>query len=89
MSYRKKKRTLANPKQTVLTGMNADVQGVEELLSTGELYSGQPYQRPVLDRAVDKLVREWDPRLLTPLVVSYRDGRYNLVVCQHRVCAMR
>lgn len=43
MSYRKKKRTPANPKQTVLTGMNADVQGVEELLSTGELYSGQPY----------------------------------------------
>ena len=69
--------------------MNADVQGVEELLSTGELYSGQPYQRPVLDRVVDKLVREWDPRLLTPLVVSYRDGRYNLVDGQHRVCAMR
>ena len=89
MSYRKKKRAPANPRQTVLTGMNADLQGVEELLSTGELYSGQPYQRPVLDRAVDKLVREWDPRLLTPLVVSYRDGRYNLVDGQHRVCAMR
>ena len=89
MSYRKKKRTPSNLKQTVLTGMNADVQGIEELLSTGELYSGQPYQRPVLDRVVDKLVREWDPRLLTPLVVSYRDGRYNLVDGQHRVCAMR
>ena len=89
MSYRKKKRAPANPRQTVLTGMNADLQGVEELLSTGELYSGQPYQRPVLDRVVDKLVREWDPRLLTPLVVSYRDGRYNLVDGQHRVCAMR
>lgn len=89
MSYRKKKRTPSNLKQTVLTGMNADVQGIEELLSTGELYSGQPYQRPVLDRVVDKLVREWDPRLLTPLVVSYRDARYNLVDGQHRVCAMR
>ena len=89
MSYRKKKRAPANPRQTVLTGMNADLQGVEELLSTGELYSGQPYQRPVLDRTVDKLVREWDPRLLTPLVVSYRDGRYYLVDGQHRVCAMR
>ena len=89
MSYRKKKRTPSNLKQTVLTGMNADVQGIEELLSTGELYSGQPYQRPVLDRVVDKLVRECDPRLLTPLVVSYRDGRYNLVDGQHRVCAMR
>ena len=84
MSYRKKKRTPTGQKQMGLTGMNADIQGIEELLSTGELYSGQPYQRPV-----DKLVREWDPRLLTPLVVSYRDGRYNLVDGQHRVCAMR
>ena len=89
MSYRKKKRTPTGQKQMILTGMNADIQGIEELLSTGELYSGQPYQRPVLDRVVDKLVREWDPRLLTPLVVSYRDGRYNLVDGQHRVCAMR
>lgn len=79
MSYRKKKRTPAGQKQMVLTGMNADIQGIEELLSTGALYSGQPYQRPVLDRVVDKLVREWDPRLLTPLVVSCRDGCYNLV----------
>lgn len=61
MSYRKKKRAPANPRQAVLTGMNADVHGTEELLATGELYSGQPYQRPVLDRVVDKLVREWDP----------------------------
>ncbi len=89
MSYRKKKRTPTGQKQMVLTGMNADIQGIEELLSTGELFSGQPYQRPVLDRVVDKLVREWDPRLLTPLVVSYRNGRYNLVDGQHRVCAMR
>ena len=92
MSYRKKKRSSvgrSNPQQTALTGMNADLQSTEELLSTGELYSGQPDQRPVNDSVVDRLVREWDPRLLTPLVVSYRDGRYNLVDGQHRVCAMR
>ena len=66
MSYRKKKRFpngRADPQQTTLTGMNANLQSTEELLSTGELYSGQPYQRPVNDSAVDKLVREWDPRL--------------------------
>ena len=45
MSYRKKKRTPANPKQTVLAGMNADLQGVEELLSTGELYSDRKSTR--------------------------------------------
>ena len=89
MSYRKKKRATNDSRQTVLTGMNADLQSTEELLSTGELYSGQPYQRPVSDPAVDRLVREWDPRLLTPLAVSYREGRYNLVDGQHRICAMR
>ena len=92
MSFRKKKRSPGGRpdlQQTTLTGMNADLQSTEELLSTSELYSGQPYQRPVNDPVVDRLVREWDPRLLTPLVVSYRDGRYNLVDGQHRVCAMR
>lgn len=58
-------------------------------LSTADLYSGQPYQRPVRDPVVDKLVREWDPRLLTPLTVSCRNGHYYLVDGQHRVCAMR
>ena len=75
-----------NPQQTTLGGMTDGVHWEEKILSTADLYSGQPYQRPVLDRMVDKLVRHWDPRLLTPLVVSYRDGRYNLVDGQHRVC---
>lgn len=92
MSYRKKKHSpggRSDPQQATLSGMNADLQGTDELLSTGELYSGQPYQRPVKDPVVAKLVREWDPRLLTPLVVSYRNGRYNLVDGQHRVCCQR
>ena len=94
MSYRRKKHAPGgsireDSRQMTLTGMNADTQSEEKLISTAELYSGQPYQRPVLDRDVDKLVREWDPRLLTPLVVSYRDGRYYLVDGQHRVCGSR
>ena len=76
-------------RQAVIPGMELAADFTEEILSTGDLYSGQPYQRPVVERAVDKLVRAWDQRLLTPLVVSYRDGRYNLVDGQHRVCAMR
>ena len=38
MSYRKKKRFpngRADPQQTTLTGMNANLQSTEELLSTG------------------------------------------------------
>jgi len=94
MSYRRKKRAPSgrikdDSRQMTLSGMNADTQSEEVLLSTAELFSGQPYQRPVRDCDVTELVREWDPRLLTPLVVSYRDGRYNLVDGQHRVCAMR
>ena len=94
MSYRRKKHTPGgqlreDSRQMTLRGMNADTQSEEMLLPTDDLYSGQPYQRPVLDRDVDKLVREWDPRLLTPLVVSFRDGHYYLVDGQHRVCAMR
>ena len=78
-----------NPRQTTFGGMMDGVQWEEKILSTADLYSGQPYRRPVLDRVVDRLVRHWDPCLLTPLVVSYRDGRYNLVDGQHRVCGGR
>lgn len=72
--------------QPTFGGMMDGMYWEEKILSTADLYSGQPYQRPVKDRVVDKLVREWDPRLLTPLVVSYRDDRYYLVDGQHRVC---
>lgn len=84
-----KGRTQDTSQQATLPGMEGGVQWKDELLSTGDLFSGQPYQRPVKERVVEKLVREWDPRLLTPLVVSYRDGRYNLVDGQHRACGAR
>ena len=78
-----------NLQQINIPGTETDTPWEEMHLSLSELYSGQPYQRPVKDPVVDRLVREWDPRLLTPLVVSYRDGRYHLVDGQHRSCAMR
>lgn len=83
------RQTQEASQQTTIGGMENGVHWEEKILSPAGLYSGQPYQRPVLDRDVDKLVREWDPRLLTPLVVSYRDGRYYLVDGQHRVCGSR
>ena len=94
MSKRKKydplnKGMRGKPQQTTLPGMDSNSLWEEMHLSLSDLYSGQPYQRPIKDRVVDKLVREWDPRLLTPLVVSYREGRYYLVDGQHRACAMR
>jgi len=81
------KEQVQNPSQQAsLSGIEGGTQWKEGLLSTGALYSGQPYQRPVKGHVVDRLVREWDPHLLTPLVVSCRASRYNLVDGQHRVC---
>ena len=56
---------------------------------TGNLLSGMPYQRPVKDWKVNKLVREWDDRLAGPVTVSRRDGKLYLVDGQNRVAALR
>ena len=82
-------RVQSKPPETTLPGMEVDVQREEKYLYLSELYSGQAYQRPVKDADVNRLIREWDPCLLTPLVVSYRDGRYYLVDGQHRACVLR
>jgi len=57
--------------------------GVARDMPTDKLFSGQPYQRPVSMRYVDKLVKHWDEKLLTPIVISFRDGNYNVVNGQH------
>lgn len=53
------------------------------------LTSGLAYQRPVNPKEVERLVREWDERLLDFVTVSYRDGRFNVVDGQHRISALR
>ncbi len=58
-------------------------------LSTSQLNSGLPYQRPVLQKDVDKIIREWNGREITPVVVSFRDGKFNVVDGQHHIEAMR
>ncbi len=58
-------------------------------INTGALISGLPYQRPVQENMLKKLMREWDPGLLDPLVVSYREGNFYLVDGQHRVIVLR
>lgn len=63
--------------------------GVERSICSDKLTSGLPYQRPVDEKEVDRLIQEWDERLLEPLTVSFRDGRFNIVDGQHRIAAMR
>lgn len=92
MSYRKKHYP-AKPEKKEKDFPLCDVEygksGTGRALFTGRLTSGLPYQRPVDEREVNRLIREWDDRLLDPLVVSFRDGKFNVVDGQHRVAAMR
>lgn len=84
MSYRKKQQA-ALP----LPEVEYSNPGAIRTLSTSRLTSGLPYQRPVDQRKVDKIIREWNPRKLTPVVVSFRDGKFNVVDGQHHIEAMR
>ena len=87
MSYRKK-RHASKPeplaRQTTIPEVKYHNPGVNRDLSTAKLTSGLPYQRPVETEDVDKLIAKWNPCLLTPIVVSFRDGNFNVVDGQHR-----
>lgn len=63
--------------------------GVLRMIPTSRLTSGLPYQQPISEKTVTHLAENWDDRLLTPLIVSYRDGKYNLVDGQHRSAGAR
>jgi len=92
MSYRKK-RNPSKPgpveRQTTIPEVKYNNPGVSRDLSTAKLTSGLPYQRPVETEDVDKLIAKWNPCLLNPIVVSFRNGNFNIVDGQHRVAAMR
>ena len=91
MSYRKKHNPPKQDKPVTqdILGPECDNPGTLRLISTGRLTSGSAYQRPISEHEVNRLIREWDDRLLEPLIVSFRDGRFNLVDGQHRVIALR
>ena len=38
---------------------------------------------------MDKIIREWNPRKITPVIVSFRDGTFNIVDGQHHTEAAR
>ena len=89
MSYRKKHYPATPERETpTLFDVEYSNPGVDRTLPTSRLTSGLPYQRPVDEKEVDRLIREWDDRLLEPLTVSFRDGRFNVVDGQHRIAAM-
>lgn len=92
MSYRKKHYPPKPEKavqQTAFVDMEYTNPGVERTIFSGKLTSGLPYQRQVNEKEVDRLIQEWDDRLLDPIIVSFRDGRFYVVDGQHRISAMR
>lgn len=58
-------------------------------LSTALLTSGQAYQRSVTRRHVDKIIRNYDPRLMDEIIVNCRGGKYYVIDGQHRITALR
>lgn len=91
MSNRRKHSPPRPEQQTIFPSAEAEYSnpGAIRTLSTSQLTSGLPYQRPVLQKDVDKIIREWNGREITPVVVSFRDGKFNVVDGQHHIEAMR
>jgi len=92
-SYRKKhnssKPVKPKPEPVLQPDPEYSNPGVVRSIHTNRLTSGLPYQRPVNPKEVERLIREWDERLLDPVTVSFRDGRFYVVDGQHRISAMR
>ena len=91
MSYRRKHSPPKPEQQTLFPPAEVEYSnpGAIRTLSTIQLTSGLPYQRPVEQKDVDKIIREWNGREITPVVVSFRDGKFNVVDGQHHIEAMR
>ena len=91
MSYRKKHYPPKPEKPMQQTLFNKEYIGTGEIrdIPSSRIFSGMTYQRGLQEKEVDDLIRNWDDRLLDPLIVSFRDGRYNLIDGQHRLLAMR
>ena len=91
MSYRKKRLHPKSSKPVVEPDYGKEYRnpGVIRDIHSSRITSGLSYQRDLDHPAARKLIREWDDRLFDPLIISFRDGRYNLIDGQHRLTALR
>ena len=91
MSYRRKQAPPKPEQQPLFPPAEVSYSnpGAIRTLSTSQLTSGLPYRRTVKQQRVDEIVREWNDRTLTPVVVSFRNGKFNVVDGQNRIAAMR
>lgn len=57
-------------------------------LNSSEIVSDLSYQRPLDSRRVKKIVNEFNPSLVNPIKVSFRDGKYFVFDGQHTLKAL-
>lgn len=58
------------------------------IINSSQLKSKQPYQRNVHMDYVKHIIENFDPNLVNPVHVSYRDGKYYVLDGQHTVVAL-
>lgn len=56
-------------------------------LNTKFLFVDELYQRDIDTRRVNKIVKEFDPNLVNPVKVSFRDGKYWVIDGHHTMMA--
>lgn len=78
-----------SPEQNPFTDFYSNTPYEEKQLSTSVINSGQAYQRPIRKRRVNNIKDNFDPKLLDPPVVSFRDGKFYLIDGQHRIAALK
>ncbi len=62
----------------------------ETITINADILKTAPYsQRPVSKRWAEEIAAKFDPKLLDPLTVSYRDRKYFVIDGQHRLYAIR
>lgn len=96
MSYRRKRSsTMPHPERPMPplpsnpTEATYGNPGVDKVIHSARLISGQAYQRPVREENVNELIGKWNNTLLEPVVVSFRDGKFYVIDGQNRIAAMR
>jgi len=82
MSKRNKRKNRFNTTNTEEKNMSQKQWSNFQYLNAGVLKYAE-YQRPVNELKIDKIIRNFNPNLVNPLKVSYRDGQYWVYDGQH------
>lgn len=60
-----------------------------ENLNTADILTDERYQRTINEARIGRIVKKFDPRLMNPPKVSFRDGKYYVFDGQHTIAAFK